>query len=42
MESERFWEIVLITLNDSPVVICRGFFVGQANLKREALISRRS
>jgi len=43
-----FWEIVLVTPNDSLDSNCRGgliktsgFFVGRADLKRKALIDRK-
>jgi len=33
--------IVLITLNECPLKVESGFFVGQADLKREALIGKK-
>ena len=39
--SKVFWEIVLITLNECPMEVESGFFVGQAELKSEALIGKK-
>jgi hypothetical protein len=39
-KSEIFWEIVLVTLNDSPAYVV-GFFVGQFHLKRWAVIGKK-
>jgi len=33
--------IVLITLNERPLNVKSGFFVGRADLKREALIGKK-
>jgi hypothetical protein len=38
---EQYLGIVLITLNDAPLNEQPGFFVGRANLKREAWVSKR-
>jgi hypothetical protein len=35
MES-NFWELVLITLNERPMEVLSGFFVGRAKLKSKA------
>jgi hypothetical protein len=40
IQAQRFWEIVLIALNDSPAQASRAFLLGRPLLKWRALLAR--